>query len=114
MPFSDPGHHPLACSDGRGAPYRFARKGESSNYRNLLWLVALTSGVLSASRVDRWFRPPHADPLHAMDGMLWRTPLLRAFAAGQGQSTTTRWAPLLSLAVPCCMPQTCPKGAAGL
>jgi hypothetical protein len=26
MPFSDPGHHPLACSDGRVGPYRFARK----------------------------------------------------------------------------------------
>jgi hypothetical protein len=46
-----------------------------------------------------------------MDGMPWRTPLLRAFAAGQGQSATVRWAPLLSLAVPCSMPQTCPKGA---
>jgi hypothetical protein len=34
-----------------------------------------------------------------------RTLLLRAFAAGQGQSTTARWAPLLSLAVPCFMPQ---------
>jgi hypothetical protein len=41
--------------------------------------------------------------------MPWRTPLLGAFAAGQGQSTTARWAPLLSLAVPCFMPQTCPK-----
>jgi hypothetical protein len=53
------------------------------------------------------------DPLHAIYGMLWRTPLLRAFAAGQGQSTTARWAPLLSLAVPCFMPQTCPKDASG-
>ena len=26
MPFSNPGHHPLACSDGRVGPYRFARK----------------------------------------------------------------------------------------
>jgi hypothetical protein len=42
--------------------------------------------------------------------MLWRTPLLRAFAASQGRSTTAHWAPLLSLAVPCFMPQTCPKG----
>jgi hypothetical protein len=51
------------------------------------------------------------DPLHAIHGMPWRTPLLGAFAAGQGQSTTVRWAPLLSLAVPCVMPQTCPEGA---
>jgi hypothetical protein len=51
------------------------------------------------------------DPLHAIYGMPSRTPLLRAFAAGQVQSTTVRWAPLLSLAVPCFMPQTCPKGA---
>ena len=45
--------------------------------------------------------------------MPWRTLLLPAFAAGQGQSTCARWAPLLSLAVPCFMPQTCPKGASG-
>jgi hypothetical protein len=38
-----------------------------------------------------------------------RTPLLRAFAAGQRQSTSARWAPLLSLAVPCSMPQMCPR-----
>jgi hypothetical protein len=44
-----------------------------------------------------------------MDGMPWRTPLLRAFAAGQGQSTTARWVPLLSVAVPFFMPQTCPR-----
>jgi hypothetical protein len=50
------------------------------------------------------------DPFHAIHGMPWRTPLLGAFAADQGQSTTARWAPLLSLAVPCSMPQTCPKG----
>jgi hypothetical protein len=55
-----------------------------------------------------------ADPLHAIYGMPSRTPLLRAFAAGQRQRTTARWAPLLSLAVPCFMPQTCPKGASGL
>jgi len=54
------------------------------------------------------------DPLHAIYGMPWRTPLLGAFAAGQGQSTTVRWAPLLSLAVPCSMPHTCPKGASEL
>jgi hypothetical protein len=41
--------------------------------------------------------------------MPWRTPLVCAFAAGQGQSTTVRWAPLLSLAVPCSVPQACPK-----
>ena len=41
--------------------------------------------------------------------MPWRTPLLRAFAAGQVQSATARWAPLLSLAVPCFVPQACPK-----
>jgi hypothetical protein len=52
--------------------------------------------------------------LHAIHGMPWRTPLLRTFAAGQGENTTVRWAPLLSLAVPCYMPQTCPKGASGL
>ena len=51
------------------------------------------------------------DPLHAIYGMPWRTLLLRAFAAGQGQSTTVRWVPLLSLAVPCFMSQTCPKDA---
>jgi hypothetical protein len=55
-----------------------------------------------------------SDLLYAIHGMPWRTPLLPAFAAGQGQSTTARWAPLLSLAVPCFMPQTCPKGAYGL
>jgi hypothetical protein len=49
--------------------------------------------------------------LYAMDGMTWPTPLLRAFIAGQGQSTTVRWAPLLSLVVPFFMPHTCPKGA---
>jgi hypothetical protein len=54
------------------------------------------------------------DPLHAIYGTLSRTPLLPAFAAGQVQSTTARWAPLLSVAVPCFMPQTCPKGASGL
>jgi hypothetical protein len=54
-----------------------------------------------------------SDLLHAMHGMPWRTPLLRAFAAGHGQSPTARWAALLSLAVPCFMPQTCPKGASG-
>jgi hypothetical protein len=48
-------------------------------------------------------------PLHAMYGMPWRTPLLRVFAAGQGQTTTARWAPLLFVAVPCFMPQTCPS-----
>jgi hypothetical protein len=53
----------------------------------------------------------NSDLLHAIRGMPWRTLLLGAFAAGQGQSTTVRWAPLLSLAVPCFMPQTCPKGA---
>jgi hypothetical protein len=47
---------------------------------------------------------PVPDPLHAIHGMPWRTPLLRALAAGQGQSTAARWAPLLSLAVPCSMP----------
>jgi hypothetical protein len=53
------------------------------------------------------------DPLHAIYGMPWRTPLLRAFAAGQSQSKTVRWAPLLSLAVPCFMPQTCPRAPLG-
>jgi hypothetical protein len=57
--------------------------------------------------------PDNFGPLHAMDGMPSRTPLLRAFAAGQGQTTTARWALLLSLAVPCFMPQTCPKRASG-
>jgi hypothetical protein len=42
--------------------------------------------------------------LHAIHGTFWRTPLLRAFAAGQGQSTTARWAPLLS-------PASCPRHA---
>jgi hypothetical protein len=51
------------------------------------------------------------DPLHAIHGMPWRTLLLRASAAGQGPSTTARSAPRLSLAVPCFMPQICPKGA---
>jgi hypothetical protein len=59
-----------------------------------------------------FFKTP--DLLHAIGGMPWRTPLLGAFAAGQGQSTTVRWTPLLSLAVPCFMPRTCPKGASGL
>jgi hypothetical protein len=49
------------------------------------------------------------DPLLAIHGMAWRTPLLRAFAAGQGQSATARWSPLLPLAVPWFMPQTCSK-----
>jgi hypothetical protein len=53
------------------------------------------------------------DPLHAIHGMPWRTPLLRAFAAGQGQITTARWAPLLSLVVPCFMPQICPRAPLG-
>src|SRR5215207_8873410 len=53
------------------------------------------------------------DPLHAMRGMPWRTPLLRAFAAGQGQSTTARWAPLLSLAVPASCPTHAPRAPLG-
>src|SRR5215208_1952889 len=47
-----------------------------------------------------------------MDGIPSRTLLLGAFAAGQGESATARCEPLLSLAVPCFMPQTCPKGSA--
>ena len=31
-----------------------------------------------------------AEQAHAMDGTLWRAPLVRAFAACQGQSTTAR------------------------
>jgi hypothetical protein len=54
--------------------------------------------------------PGTPDPLHAMDGMPWRTPLLQAFAAGQGQSTAIRWAPLLSLAVPASCPRHTPRG----
>jgi Beta-lactamase len=38
---------------------------------------------------------------------------LPLIGAGQGQSTTARWTPLLSLAVPCSMPQTCPKAPLG-
>jgi hypothetical protein len=54
-------------------------------------------------------KPLCPDLLHAIHGTLWRTPLLRAFAAGQGQSTTARWVPRLSVAVPYFMPQTCPR-----
>jgi hypothetical protein len=50
-----------------------------------------------------------ADALHAIYGMPPRTLLLPAFAAGQSQITTDRSAPLLSLAVPSSMPQTCPR-----
>jgi hypothetical protein len=49
------------------------------------------------------------DLLYAIDGMPSRTLLLRAFAAGQGQRIIARCEPLLSLAVPCFMPQICPR-----
>jgi hypothetical protein len=50
-----------------------------------------------------------SDRLHAMDGMASRTPLLRAFAAGQRRITTARSIPLLSPTVPWLMPQPCPR-----
>src|SRR5215203_4357458 len=111
------------CSAGRTRiGHRVARHCAPSLDR----LALLTSNLLKVlgrygAALCYWTQPAsdvqhHArssDPLHAIYGMPWRTPLLRAFAAGQGQSTTARWAPLLSLAVPCSMPHTCPKDASG-
>jgi hypothetical protein len=103
------GDHPPrpAIRPAAGDPTPLLVRGESCDRRN--WLGLLVRGCCLC-RADLGSTSPTPDPLHAIHGTLSRTPLLRAFAAGQGQSTTARWAPLLSLAVPCCMPQTCPKG----
>ena len=50
-----------------------------------------------------------ADPLHAIYGMRTRSLLLLSVGAGDRQITTDRSIPLLSLAVPCFMPQICPR-----
>src|SRR5215218_7187821 len=69
-----------------------------------LLLLLLTGKALLGDGME--LRDVNLDLLHAIHGTLSRTPLLRAFTAGQDQSTTARWAPLLSLAVPA----SCPKG----
>jgi len=107
-----------------GNPPVAARSPSFAHRANLRRSTSLVKGLVGSRsplwRTGRQASTRHAtsdargDPLHAIYGIPWRTPLLRAFAAGQDQSTTTRWAPLLSLAVPSFMPQTCPKGAAGL
>jgi hypothetical protein len=50
-----------------------------------------------------------SDPLHAIYGMRTRSLLLPSVGAGHRQITTGCSIPLLSLAVPCFMPQICPR-----
>jgi hypothetical protein len=69
-------------------------------------LVQLSTGAQFSEAV--------VDLLDAIYGMPSQRLLLQPFAADQGRSANVRWAPLLSLVVPCFVPQTCPKGASGL
>jgi hypothetical protein len=67
--------------------------------------------------LDRWMIPVLREPaglaaldlLHAIHGTVLPSFLDRSVRAGENEIPTARPEPFLSLAVPCSMPQTCPK-----
>jgi hypothetical protein len=74
--------------------------GIQASGRLIIWLTSslLARAIRSVGGHHKSARclpaEPTIDPLHAIHGMPWRTPLFRAFAAGQGQSATAsgrRW-----------------------
>jgi hypothetical protein len=66
-------------------------------------------GVGASSFGKSIAKAPNREHLHAIHGMPPRTPLLQSVGAAQSRITTARLKPLLSLAVPYSMPQTCPN-----
>jgi hypothetical protein len=73
------------------------------------WPMPCSRPRVDAEPAGRLVESNGPDPLHAIHGMRTRSLLLLSVGAGDRQITTDRSIPLLSLAVPCFMPQICPR-----